>query len=577
MTASYAVQTKIVGIDAASEVFQKVGRAAAAAFAPMERLNKAINTPHVNHLGRVGRWVDDVSAKFRNGVKSIAAWAPALAGLGAAGTLAGLWENARHAAEGYEGLALAAEKLGMTRSELAGWRFSAKMAGVENETFEKGMVRLNRAIHEAASGKSKDLANLFARMGINLKKANGEYKTAGEVLPEVAESFHRTTDESTRTAMAMVLMGKSGADLLPMLDKGREKLVAEQAEKKKWAGLTDLQQDSLEHLAHSMKIADAASSGLSSKLGAVFAPVVSMVLDRTNDWIAANRDLIAQALERKIDRIERSLRLAETAFGDVTAAIGIDKWWAGIDATDKFDAALGVLGVALAGPVLAGLQLATGWILRMNAAVLANPVVAFGAALVAVAVEAALHWQEVKDVVSGALEALKEPFGVLKAGAELANLAVNLLFAGINDVSKALFGIDMEKWSQDFDRWIGKQFDWVNTKAKELLEWMSRIKNVFSGGNTFGGNTVGGNEFGGQTFGGQTFGASAAPAPALAAPAPDSPAAIMAGGGGPQKVAVDTNVKITIAGAPPGTKAEGESTSKGSTPAPVGYRFQDAM
>src|SRR5215813_13341146 len=138
MPAAYSVQTKILGEDLASEVFRKVATAAKSAFAPIHAFNEAVKKPDANALGRVGSAADSVAGKFRGGLSSISSWLPALGALGAAATFGGLIEMTRKAAEGFEGLKLGAEKLGVSVKSLSQWRYGARQVNVENEQLEKG-------------------------------------------------------------------------------------------------------------------------------------------------------------------------------------------------------------------------------------------------------------------------------------------------------------------------------------------------------------------------------------------------------------------------------------------------------
>src|SRR6266851_5067017 len=309
---TFSVATKILGEDLASQAFRKVSEAATAAFRPVTAFNKAVNEPKSTGLGRLGEKVDGVAAKFRGGLSSISSWLPALGAIGSALSLGGLISMTRQAAEGYEGLTLASQKLGVASKDLALWRFGAKLAGVEAEQLEKGLVKANKAMYDAATGKNKDVAALFRAMKIPLRDANGQVKGVGNSLEDLAEAFKNTENPAMRDAAAMALFGRAGADLLPFLMKGRAGIADLRAEMAKYSGLTDENREALEHFAGSYKRLDKAGSGLSAKLSAVFAPALALVVDRTTDWITANRDLIALALEHKLTGIGNAIKFIST-------------------------------------------------------------------------------------------------------------------------------------------------------------------------------------------------------------------------------------------------------------------------
>lgn len=115
-----------------------------------------------------------------------------------------------------------AQKIGVTTEALSGLEFVAEMSGVAVETLHGSMGRLNKAIAEGNPA--------FDAMGISVKDANGELKSADVVLKEVASKFAGYRDGAEKSALAMELMGKSGAEMVPMLNQGAggfSRLVAE--------------------------------------------------------------------------------------------------------------------------------------------------------------------------------------------------------------------------------------------------------------------------------------------------------------------------------------------------------------
>ena len=217
MAATYSVFTRIVGEDGLSEVFRKVGAAARTAFAPVKAFNKAVEAPSTNALGRVGAAADGVAGRFRAGLGSISGWLPALGALGSALTLGGLIAMTRKSADGFDDLATSAEKLGLSSTKnLSVWRYGAKQTNVETESLQKGLVKLRKAMFDAATGKNKDVAALFAAMKMPLRDAKGHVKGLENSLEDIAEAFKNTEDEETKNAAALALFGKSGADLIPV-------------------------------------------------------------------------------------------------------------------------------------------------------------------------------------------------------------------------------------------------------------------------------------------------------------------------------------------------------------------------
>jgi lambda family phage tail tape measure protein len=124
------------------------------------------------------------------------------------------------------------QKVGMSVEALQGYQYAARLADVENETLGKGLAKLAKNMYDAASG-SRDMQSNFAQLGLSATDSAGRLKTTDVMLEDIAERFSRMKDGTEKTAMAMKLFGKSGAELIPFLNEGREGLrgMREEAEK----------------------------------------------------------------------------------------------------------------------------------------------------------------------------------------------------------------------------------------------------------------------------------------------------------------------------------------------------------
>src|SRR5690606_7013155 len=62
----------------------------------------------------------------------------------------------------------------------------------------------------------------YNALGISDKDAEGNLKSSDQLLQEVAGKFAQFEDGANKTALAVNLFGKSGADLIPLLNAGAE-------------------------------------------------------------------------------------------------------------------------------------------------------------------------------------------------------------------------------------------------------------------------------------------------------------------------------------------------------------------
>lgn len=118
-----------------------------------------------------------------------------------------------------------AQKLGVTTEALSTLEYIAGMSGVSVESLHGAINKLNKAIAEGDPA--------FMAMGVSVRDAGGELKTADVILKEMAGKFADYKDGAGKSALAMEAMGKSGADMVPMLNQGADGFVrlAEEAQR----------------------------------------------------------------------------------------------------------------------------------------------------------------------------------------------------------------------------------------------------------------------------------------------------------------------------------------------------------
>ncbi|MBR6832829.1 MAG: hypothetical protein IKM81_05470 [Fibrobacter sp.] len=120
-------------------------------------------------------------------------------------------------------LAKLSERLGFTVEELQKFEYVADLAGVSSETFVKGVKKLSEASVEAAGG-TKEQVKAFKALGISVKNTDGSIKSSQELLLAMADRFAVTgkgeLSASQKIYAAQKLLGKSGADMITVLNQG---------------------------------------------------------------------------------------------------------------------------------------------------------------------------------------------------------------------------------------------------------------------------------------------------------------------------------------------------------------------
>lgn len=164
-------------------------------------------------------------AKFGSAMKA-GLMAASVAGVAAMGALAaGIKETIDTA----DNLAKASQKFGIPVEQLSRMKHAADLSGVSLETLGTGVQRLSRNMLDAQMGLAAP-QRAFDALKISITNADGTMKTSSQVMTEVAGRFATMKDGVEKTALAMTLFGRSGAELIPMFNSGADGLSAMMAE-----------------------------------------------------------------------------------------------------------------------------------------------------------------------------------------------------------------------------------------------------------------------------------------------------------------------------------------------------------
>lgn len=144
-----------------------------------------------------------------------------LANLGAAVSVAGLTAMVKSAIDTGDALDEMSQRVGVSVETLSVWKPAAEQSGVSGESFEKGLRKLATTMVEAATG-SETAARGFSAAGVELKNQDGTLRATDQVLLDLADRFKAMPDGAQKSALAVQLFGKSGAELIPFLNQGRD-------------------------------------------------------------------------------------------------------------------------------------------------------------------------------------------------------------------------------------------------------------------------------------------------------------------------------------------------------------------
>lgn len=171
-------------------------------------------------LGGLDNTASRVSGSLRGLVGAAGGLRGVLGGLGGAISGIGLGAIAKGAIDAADNMNDLRQKTGVSVEQLSRFQQAAEKSGTSLQGVSSAMVKLNRNLATDNKAASEALADL----GISATDASGKLKSTDQVMLEVADAFAKMPDGAEKSAAAMALFGKSGADLVPLLNGGRESI-----------------------------------------------------------------------------------------------------------------------------------------------------------------------------------------------------------------------------------------------------------------------------------------------------------------------------------------------------------------
>jgi hypothetical protein len=273
-------------------------------------------------FAKLGLEVDE--GAFSVGEKAIEILKHGLIAVGATATGAALGlaalakKTAMSAVEAQRGAA----RVGVNVEAYQELKNAAEEATGSGEVMEISLRRLARAAYDASIGGAESAYN-FRQVGLSVKGANGQLKPADELLMELADKFASMPDGMKKTALAMQFFGRGGAELIPLLNKGRAGIEHMREEAREFGVVLSGQTlKDAELFREALHQAEDALKGLGFALGGPLISAFTPLLHNLAEWVKENRELIAQKIHAMVDMVAFSAKMLWRVLGPLVKLMG---------------------------------------------------------------------------------------------------------------------------------------------------------------------------------------------------------------------------------------------------------------
>jgi TP901 family phage tail tape measure protein len=228
-------------------------------------------------------------------------------GIAAGAAVAGIFGIVETTASAGEEAAKTAQKIGMQTGALQELQYAAHMADVDQGELTIGLKFLSSNMYDASKG-TGEAGKKFSALGIQFKSTDGKLRPVNDTLMSIADKFAVMPDGAEKTAMAVDLFGRSGINMIPLLNKGSASIAQISAEARKFGLVLDesaIKQG--EEFMDGMKRLKGALGGIKNEIGTALLPAINDLMGKMLDWISANKKVISENLKRFLSEIIKLL------------------------------------------------------------------------------------------------------------------------------------------------------------------------------------------------------------------------------------------------------------------------------
>lgn len=224
-------------------------------------------------LSKTEKHAGSVASALGNGVKTAAKFGAAIVG-GATVAAGGMVKMAESSASTADEIDKMSQKIGVSRQAYQELDFICSQTGTSVDKLKGGMKNLRSAMSNDKN------AEVFKSLGVAVTDASGKLRNSEDVMWDTMAALQGVTDQNQKAALAQKLLGKTGQELMPLLN-GASGSIDEMKNKAHELGLvmSDELIDSGVGLTDTIDQMKRAFSAVTTKLGAAFMPIVKEVAD----------------------------------------------------------------------------------------------------------------------------------------------------------------------------------------------------------------------------------------------------------------------------------------------------------
>jgi hypothetical protein len=295
--AGYSVTYSVV--DNATKQIEAINRRITAMRAPMDRMSRQVSRfVDVSGLRKVAQGFEWIGKAASTVLRTLTAIVPVMGALTGAASIAGMVKLVQSYASWSHQLVQNADDIGITTQQLQQFQDATRLAGGEASTMTDSLTSLHQTIGDIAIGKGgTEAIQWFNRLGINIRDANGNLRSAADLMPEVIRKVSGLTDPYDRASAATATLGASGSKLVETFRQSSQTFGQWFSDVSRYQDLTDEQRKTLQQFSEAQGRAGVAIDRLGQQISIVLARDFGPLLQRFSEFVEKHTPDIIKAVD----------------------------------------------------------------------------------------------------------------------------------------------------------------------------------------------------------------------------------------------------------------------------------------
>ncbi|WP_061490885.1 phage tail tip lysozyme [Acetobacter malorum] len=348
----------ISAVDRASRTLDVINNKMARVLAPVRRVNQSlVRFSNLFGLTRARNALTALSRGSVNAFRSVSRIVPILGSITGATTLAGIYRLSSAWADFGTKMRTTARSMGMPTSRLMAMQNAARLSGGSADAMTDAMGQISQLKWEMPHGFAPEAAAQFQALGISMQEV--AKSSPDKLFARIADRIRRIKDPAAQTIAAMKIFGQAGEGLLPIFQQSSKEFRENIELARRYGVMNQKGADAAANLKKAQTELTLAVEGFGFSVAEAVEPALSPVIHQMADWIAVNRQWIAQNIAQYIRQVVRWLRdggwdQIKSGVTEVMQSItGVVKSLGGWEKTAR-DVAIG-MAVLWAAPALGGI------------------------------------------------------------------------------------------------------------------------------------------------------------------------------------------------------------------------------